>query len=55
MAARTDTSIPAWFEELATYVTPGLDEFQAIEVNDDVTLPGIVAEFRRHWSSQHTC
>ncbi len=48
------TSVPTWFDLLMAHTDRRQDEFQAIEVNDDVTLPSIVAEFRRHWSSQRT-
>lgn len=52
MAGRDlDCTIPEWFGYLTDHARTALDEFEAIEVNDGVSLPAIVAEFRRAWSA----
>lgn len=49
MAARgNDVPVPEWFHQLASR-TPHLDDYEAIELNDGVSLPAVVAEFRRAW------
>ncbi len=54
MAIRDEgTTVPEWFEHIADNAG-GADEFEAIEVNDGVSLPAIVAEFRRHWNTDRT-
>ncbi len=52
MAARgADTSVPQWFDLLEESANTALDEFEAIEVDDGMTLPAVLAEFRRSWAA----
>ncbi len=52
MAARyTDQSIPEWFAFLEETATSAFDEFEAVEVNDDVSLPDVLAVYRRTWAA----
>lgn len=52
MAARdNDMPVHEWMELIAGGEPSMLDDFTTIEVNDELTLPTILADFRRHWSS----
>lgn len=50
MAARdNDMPVAEWMDLIAGNEPTLLDEFQAFQVNDDLTLPTILADFRRSW------
>ncbi len=52
MAQRdNDVPIPEWMELIADSAPSLLDDFQAIEVNDNVALSTILTEFRRSWAA----
>ena len=49
MAARGDhLTVPEWFLILSGHPT-AQDDFKTVEVNDGVSLPAVVAEFRKGW------
>ena len=49
MAARgNDTPVDAWFHTLSRR-TPYLDDYEVVEVSNVITLPAVVAEFRKVW------
>ena len=53
MASRDpDTPVPEWFDLLASNDPTLLDEYKTLEVNDGVSLPAVVAEFRRTWKGE---
>ncbi len=56
MAGRdpSTATVDDWFGYLNDNIEPPLDEFHAIEANDGVSLPAIVAEFRRYWVNDRT-
>lgn len=53
MAARDlDVTVVEWMDHIADCDPTLLDAYQAFEVHDDLTLPAILAEYRRMWSIQ---
>lgn len=49
MAARGEhLTVPEWFAILAGHPT-ALDDFETVEVHDALSLPAVVAEFRKVW------
>jgi 3-hydroxy-3-methylglutaryl CoA synthase len=52
MATRdNDMPVAEWMDLIAGSEPTLLDEFQAFEIHDGVSLPAILAEFRRSWTS----
>lgn len=52
MASRTEPlSVPEWFALLAAR-EPALDQYEAFQVHDGISLITVVADFRREWN-QH--
>lgn len=50
MAHRTlDVSVPEWMEFIADSDPTLLDEYQAFEVSDSVSLTAVLADVRRTW------
>lgn len=52
MAAR-DNNMPVseWMDLIAGGEPSLLDNFTSLEVNDELSLPTILADFRRHWTA----
>jgi len=51
MAQRSDDiSIPEWMELIADGEPTMLDEYQTCELDDDIPLNVVLAQFRRSWS-----
>lgn len=50
MAQRTsDVSVPEWMESLADKDPTLLDEYETVQIPDNVRLTAVVADFRRSW------
>ena len=50
MAQRSDDiSIPDWMDLIADGEPTNLDEYQALEIDDDVPLSSVVSQARRSW------
>jgi hypothetical protein len=47
-----DVPVPQWMDFLADCDPTLLDKYQTLEVNDDLSLPAILADYRRMWSTQ---
>lgn len=47
-----DTPVPDWMDFIADRDPTFLDAYQAFDVHDDLSLPAILAEYRRMWSIQ---
>jgi hypothetical protein len=46
-----DVSVPEWFGFLAGQDPTLLDEYQVLQSEADVTLPYLLADFRRQWNA----
>jgi hypothetical protein len=44
-------SVPDWFAFITGHYTNALDEFETIAIDKPLSLPTILAEFRRTWSA----
>lgn len=52
MAQRdTDVSVQDWMDLIADTDPTMLDEFETFEVDDNLSLPSILAEYRRSWTT----
>ncbi len=52
LAARhADVSVPDWFAFLEENAASALDEFETVEVHHEMSLPAVLAEFRRTWAA----
>lgn len=52
MAQRSDDiSIPEWMDLIADGEPTMLDEYQAFELDDDIPLNTVLAQFRRSWAA----
>lgn len=45
-------SVPDWFAFICGHYCNNLDDFETIEVDNPLSLPTILADFRREWNAQ---
>lgn len=52
MAQRAhDITVPEWMDLMADGDPSPLDEYHAFDITEEASLPTILAEFRRRWST----